>query len=62
MEKIWKHSTFFIGCDLHWVTKPWFVRFSQITGYIKNYDGNKFLTIVDNQKNNNYSTKPCGKR
>ena len=49
MKKYERGSKYFVGYYLYCVAKSLFVKFPEITGYIKDYDRDKFLTI-HNQK------------
>lgn len=39
-----------IGYDLNWVPKPSVIKYPEITGYIKDFDGDKYLIIINKKK------------
>ena len=44
-----KGSQYFVGYYLYWVVKPFLVKYAEITGYVKDFNRDKSLTIVHNK-------------
>ena len=53
-EKQYKEVlSFLAGYYSHDYANSLLIKFAKMTGYVKNDDGDKYLTVIDNKENNN---------
>lgn len=50
-EKNMKTLLVFVGLNLYWIGKSLVLKFPQTTENMKDYDRDKYLTIINNEEN-----------